>query len=202
MRGAGAPLVSPQIAASENIMRNSPLLVTLALLWAGCVGVMPRQNHSAAALAHALQALSPKVSAAEARRAAECAYTTSARLKHEYRIVGPAIFQNGLVNLGLREKGLCYHWTEDLLREMRRLDLKTLQIHWVVSHPGDFLESNALVLTPRGRPFTDGIVLDAWRHAGDLYWNATAVDRAFAWQEDHSEFARSKMTGPLRSPSI
>ncbi len=158
---------------------------------------MPRQNHSPAALANALQALSPRVSAAEARRAAECAYTTSVRLKHDYRILGPAIFQNGLVNLGLREKGLCYHWTEDLLGEMRRLNLKTLQVHWVVSHPGDFLESNALVLTARGQPFTDGIVLDAWRHAGDLYWNATTADRAFAWQEDHSDFARRKMAEPL-----
>lgn len=181
-------------------MRKHLLLLSFALLCTGCVGVMPRQNHSPAALANALQALSPKVSAAEAQRAAECAYTTSARLKHDYRIVGPAIFQNGLVNLGLRERGLCYHWTEDLLREMQRLDLKTLQIHWVVSHPGDLLESNALVLTARGQSFAEGIVLDPWRHAGNLYWNPTTADRAFAWQEDHSDFARRKMAESLRPP--
>jgi hypothetical protein len=181
-------------------MRNQVLLVTFAFLCAGCVGVMPRENHSPVALANALRGLSPKVSAVEARRAAECAYNTSIRLKHDYRIVGPAIFQNGLVNLGLREKGLCYHWTEDLLSEMQRLHLKTLQIHWVVSHPQDFLESNALVLTSRGQPFTDGIVLDAWRHAGDLYWNKTTADRAFPWEEDHSEFARRRMAGAPRPP--
>lgn len=173
----------------------------LALLAGGCAGVMPQQNHSPAALAHALEALSPTVNSAEARRAAECAYTTSLRLRKDYRIVGPAIFQNGLVNLGLREKGLCYQWTEDLLIEMRRLNLRTLEIHWAVSHPGDFLESNALVLTARGQPCADGIVLDAWRHAGHLYWNSVKADRAFDWHEDLSEYARSKLTAPLPAAS-
>jgi hypothetical protein len=181
-------------------MRSPLLLITLAFLYAGCVGVMPRENHSPAALANALQALSPAVSPTEARRAADCAYTTSARLKHDYQIVGPAIFQNGLVNLGLRQKGLCYHWTQDLLREMRRLDLHTLQIHWAVSHPRDFLESNALVITAHGQSFSGGVVIDAWRHAGDLYWNAVTADRAFPWKEDLSAYARKKMTEPLGPP--
>ena len=177
------------------------LIVLLVLLSAGCVGVMPRQNHTPLALADGLQALSPKVDAAEARRAAECVYTTSARLRKEYRIVGPAIFQNGLVNLGLRQKGFCYHWTEDLLVEMRRLHLQTLEIHWAVSHPGDFLESNALVLTARGQRFVDGIVVDPWRHAGDPYWNAVKADRAFDWHEDDSVYARRKLTEPLPAAS-
>ena len=189
------------LIALEEIMQTRFSLLLIALLFFGCVGEMPRQSHSPVALANALRALSPAVNAIEARRAAECAYTTSIRLRHDYRIVGPAIFQNGLVNLGLREKGLCYHWTEDLLPEMRRLDLKTLEIHWAVSHPGDFLESNALVLTARGQPFADGIVLDAWRHAGDLYWNTVTADRAFDWHDDHSDFARRKMIEPLPAPS-
>jgi hypothetical protein len=171
-------------------------LVAIAILFVGCVGEMPPQNNSPTALASALLALSPTVNPTEAQRAADCAYTRSARLKHDYRIVGPAVFQNGLVNLGFRQKGLCYHWTEDLLVEMRRLNLKTLEIHWAIAHPGSILESNALVLTARGQVLEGGVVLDAWRHAGHLYWNAVAADRAFPWHEDHSDYARRRMAAP------
>ncbi|MDQ6623775.1 MAG: hypothetical protein M3Y86_09885, partial [Verrucomicrobiota bacterium] len=81
-------------------MRNRLFLATVAFFLAGCAGQMPRQNNSPAALAGALSALSPKVRPAEAERAAECAYATGHRLAREYRVVGPAIFQNGLVNTG------------------------------------------------------------------------------------------------------
>ncbi|HEY1770912.1 MAG TPA: hypothetical protein VGG02_11735 [Chthoniobacterales bacterium] len=180
----------------EAAMRNRLFLAILMLLCAGCVGEMPREDNSPAALARALCALSPTVDRAEAERAADCAYATCARLKREYRVVGPAVFQNGLVNLGLREKGLCYQWTEDLLAALQPLHLRTLRIHWVIAHPGSYLESNALVLTARGQSVRDGIVLDAWRHAGRLYWNATAADRAFGWEEDHSAYARARMNAP------
>lgn len=179
-------------------MRNRLFLLAISLLCASCVGQMPRANNSPAALTSALVALSPTVQPTEAQRAAECAYTTSARLAKEYRVVGPAIFQNGLVNTGLREKGLCYHWTEDLLVALQKLDLQTLEIHWAISHPGNFLESNALVLTARGQPLEQGIVLDAWRHAGRLYWNAVPKDRAFPWQEDPSDYARSRLAAGAR----
>src|SRR5947209_13160181 len=96
-------------ATHEKIMANRLLIVAAALLFAGCVGEMPRKNNSPAALANALVALSPTVQPDEARRVAEIAYARSHELAHEYRVVGPAIFQNGLVNTGLREKGLCYH---------------------------------------------------------------------------------------------
>lgn len=170
------------------------LLLAVASTLVGCVGEMPRGTNSPTALASALMSLSPSVNARDARRAADCAYTTSARLKHEYRIVGPAVFQNGLINLGFRKKGFCYHYTEDLLADMQRLDLRTLQIHWAIAHPGTYFESNALVLTAPGQPLEEGIVLDPWRHAGKLYWNKAAADRAFGWHEDHSEYARERLS--------
>ena len=176
------------------------LFFAVALCLLGCAG-MPRENNSPQALAAALQALSPTVRPSEARRAAETAYAASERLKHEYRIVGPAVFHNGLVNLGLRDKGLCYHWTEDLLAALRPLQLKTLTIHWAIAHPGNILESNALVLTARGQPLKDGIVLDGWRHAGRLYWTTASNDHSFPWQEDNSEYARARMTGMMLQTS-
>ncbi len=160
---------------------------------------MPRGSASPAALASALTALSPSVNPEEARRAADCAYVTSARLAREYGIVGWAIFNNGLINTGLRNRGLCYHYTEDMLLAFKPLELKTLTVHWAIAHPGNMMESNALVLTARGQPLEQGIVLDGWRHAGRLYWNAAAVDTAFGWHEDTSDYARQKMADFARA---
>ncbi|MFL6567531.1 MAG: hypothetical protein ACJ8HQ_10055 [Chthoniobacterales bacterium] len=183
-------------------MRHRLFLLLVPLFVVGCVGEMPRGTNSPTALANALTALSPTVRSEEANRVAEVAYARSTELAREYRIVGPAVFQNGLVNTGLREKGLCYHWTEDLLAALQPLDLKTLQIHWAIAHPGSFLESNALVLTARGQPLEQGIVLDGWRHAGRLYWNAAAADRAFGWHEDRSDYARSRLASPTKAAAM
>lgn len=180
-------------------MRYRLFLLLLPLLLPACVGQMPRGTNSPAALASALTALAPSVRPNEANRVAEVAYVRSRELAREYRVVGPAVFQNGLVNTGLREKGLCYHWTEDLLAALQPLDLKTLEIHWAIAHPGSYLESNALVVTARGQPLEQGIVLDAWRHAGRLYWNAAAADRAFGWHEDRSEYAQSRLAAGTKA---
>jgi hypothetical protein len=183
----------------EVSIRHRLFLLVLPVLLVGCVGQMPRGTNSPTALANALVALAPTVRPDEANRVAEVAYARSRELAREYRIVGPAIFQNGLVNIGLREKGLCYHWTEDLLAALQPLNLKTLEIHWAVAHRGNFLESNALVLTARGQALEQGIVLDGWRHAGRLYWNAAAADRAFGWHEDRSDYARARLAAATKA---
>lgn len=67
------------------------------------------------ALAAQLCALSPRVRPKEAARVAQCAETTHRALARRYRAVGPAVFHNFLVNSGIRQRGLCYQWTEDLL---------------------------------------------------------------------------------------
>ncbi len=131
-------------------------------------------------LAQALRLLAPTVEATEADRAATCAYAAARELAREYRVVRPAILHNMLVNMGVRDRGLCYHWADDLEARLRALDLKSLELHRGVAGLGTYREHSSVVLTAVGQPFEEGIVLDAWRRGGKLFWLGVKKDR-YQW---------------------
>jgi cell division protein FtsB len=130
-----------------------------------------------------LAALNQQVNLLEAGLVAQTAITYSDQLAEEYQLVRPAVLHNVLIRMGLKDRGLCYHWTEDLLKELQSLDLKTYQFHWGVAHRGSELrEHNSVVITAKGQAFENGMVLDPWRNSGDLYWAIVKSDR-YPWQE-------------------
>ena len=130
-----------------------------------------------------LAALNQQVDLLEARQVAETAITYANQLAEEYRLVRPAVLHNLLIRIGLKDRGLCYHWTEDLLKQLQSLDLKTYQLHWGVAHRGSNLrEHNSVVITAKGQAFEKGMVLDPWRNSGDLYWALIKTDR-YPWKE-------------------
>ena len=124
-----------------------------------------------------LVALSETVDKTEALMVAETAVRESAVLAEEYQLVRPAVAHNLLIALGLKDRGLCYHWTEDLMKRLQALDLKSLQLYWGVAHRGSELrEHNCVVVTARGQSFFKGIVLDPWRNSGNLFWARVTKD--------------------------
>jgi hypothetical protein len=130
-----------------------------------------------------LAALNQQADLLEARQVAETAITYSNRLAEEYQLVRPAVLHNVMIRVGLKDRGLCYHWTEDLLKQLQSLELRTYQIHWGVAHRGSELrEHNSVVITAKGQAFEKGMVLDPWRNSGDLYWALIKADR-YPWQE-------------------
>ena len=129
-----------------------------------------------------LAALNQKADQKEARQVAEVAVTYSNQLAKEYQLVRPAVLHNVLIRLGLKDRGLCYHWTEDLLNRLQALDLRSYQLHWGVAHRGsDLREHNSVVITAWGQTFEKGMVLDPWRNSGDLFWALIETDR-YPWQ--------------------
>lgn len=117
----------------------------------------------------------------EARALADTAVRHGRVLARQYRMVRPIEIHNALVNLGFRKRGLCYQTAEDMYVRLRDLDLKTLRLHWGVAHRGDlWLEHSSVIVTARGRPFAEGLVLDAWRHSGRLRWATVGGDR-YPW---------------------
>jgi len=138
--------------------------------------VQKKDSANAEALAKHLAALSPRVDRNEAKLVAECAYATVARLRPEYSMFGTPIFNNFLVYHGLRKRGYCYQWTEDLLLVLDTLKLKTLELHWGEAYAGTWRENNCLVVTAKGQPFDRGMILDCWRHFGHLRWNLVPSD--------------------------
>ena len=130
-----------------------------------------------------LATLNRQANLPEAKQAAETAIMYSYRLADEYQLVRPAVLHNVLIRVGLKDRGLCYHWTEDLLKQLQLLELKTYQLHWGVAHRGSELrEHNSVVITASGQAFERGVVLDPWRNSGDLYWSLVRTDR-YPWQE-------------------
>jgi hypothetical protein len=138
--------------------------------------VPKKDSAKAEALANQLAALSRRVDPNEANLLSDCAYATVARLREEYQMFGTPIFNNFLIYHGLRKRGYCYQWTEDLLVSLDTLKLKTLELHWAESYAGTYRENNCLVVTAKGQPFDRGMILECWRHFGHLRWNLVPSD--------------------------
>jgi len=139
-------------------------------------------------LADELAALSSRVNRDEAKLLADCAFTTVTKLRREYRMFGTPIFNNFLIYHGLRKRGYCYQWSEDLLTTLDALRLKSLELHWGEYDPGTWRENNCIVVTAKGQPFNRGIMLECWRHLGHLYFGPVASD----WETyvENSTYAR------------
>jgi hypothetical protein len=126
----------------------------------------------------------------EAQRVATCAYTTGQELQREWRVVWPAGVQNFLVNTGRRKGGLCFQWATELLIRLDAMKLKTLEFHWAESFAGLPSEHNVIVVTAKGQPFAQGILLDNWRYGGNLVYGPVAADPNYRWTENSAEAAR------------
>jgi len=208
------PLVSPQSQDSPPATDRSShrplcrrqifsLVSLLAVLLAGasCRTLRPPSAYAAphlaaeeTELADALRQLSPTVQPAEAGRAARVTVRTVTDARHTNGLHGGALRRNVAINLGLEHWGLCWHWTELLGQKLRDADFRTLEIHWACAHPGStFREHNAVVVTARGQPFADGLVIDPWRRGGQLTWIPVADDR-YPWNHDAAAESRWKQT--------
>jgi hypothetical protein len=139
-------------------------------------------------LADELASLSPRVNRDEAKLLADCAFVTVTKLRREYRMFGTPIFNNFLIYHGLRKRGYCYQWSEDLLLALDKLHLKSLDLRWGEYDPNTWRENNCIVVTAKGQPFNRGIMLECWRHLGHLYFGPVASD----WEHyvENSAYAR------------
>jgi hypothetical protein len=164
--------------------------------------VPAKDSAKAEELAKQIAALSRRVDPNEAKLLAECAYSTVARLRQEYSMFGTPIFNNFLVYHGLRKRGYCYQWTEDLLLALDRLKLKTLELHWGESYVGTWRENNCLVVTAQGQRFDHGMILECWRHFGHLRWNLVPSDQDRYYENArYAEMVRSRAAWKTFGPA-
>lgn len=159
------------------------LAFSSAIILTGCLHLpKPANQAQINALQFALISLHSHVQTNEAAQVATLAYDYPRQLASEYRLVRPPLFHNLLINIKLKQRGLCYQWAEDLAAKLQTLRLESLEIHWGVYRAGTFREHNTVVITAWNQPFTNGIVLDPWRHSGELAWASVTHD-AYAWVE-------------------
>ena len=164
-----------------------------------------RDLPSMRALTNQINALSPRVDPREANLLAQCVYFTANRLRREYGVIGPplfvnSLFNNFLVNTGIRKRGLCFQWSEDMLASLDALKLTSLELHWGEARAGTARENNAIVVTAKGAAFENGIVIDCWRHSGRVHWSSVAADHFFPWRENaaYARFIRARSKAPIK----
>jgi hypothetical protein len=188
----------------SRLLNRSAVAVTIFVAWTSVAAdqrqgtafsqVTSSDSAAAQALANQLTALSPSVRPEEARRLADRVYAVASQLRREYGVIWPPLFNNFLVNRGIRKRGLCFQWAEDLLVSLDALKLTSLELHWGEAYAGSWQESNCVVVTAKGQPFKYGIILDCWRHSGHLYWRAAATDKV-SWAENraYARLVRDKL---------
>ncbi|MDP9004920.1 MAG: hypothetical protein M3N12_09050, partial [Verrucomicrobiota bacterium] len=142
------------------------------------------------ALRARLVALAPSVKPEEARRVASIAYTTGRELARKWNMVSSPTVQCFLINIGLRKGGYCFQFATELLLRLDAQKLQTIELHWAESDAGTDTEHNVIVVTARGQPFAEGILLDNWRHSGHLLWGPLNGDPEHTWQENKDALAR------------
>lgn len=102
-------------------------------------------------------------------------------LANQYGLMWPPNYQNVLVNLGKREKGLCYQWARDMDAHIGKRKYKTLTMARAVANQGGMYEHNVLTVAAKGHGIDDAIILDPWRHNSILYWVRTKDDPNYQW---------------------
>ena len=160
------------------------LLCLCALMLSACAQAPSTASDPVAELALSIRSLGPDVDPVEARRAAELSYSHAAQLARDYAVTDPPILHNTKVNAGLRERGLCYHYAEDMQARLDQEGFESLTILRAIAEPRNAfrIEHSSPVIAARGGDIYDGIVLDAWRHGGALFWAPTVEDTRYDWE--------------------
>jgi len=130
----------------------------------------------------AIRSLSAEVDEAEAKAFSRAAILYPRYLAQRYELVSPPNLHNFLITVGLKERGLCYHWAGDLMAYLKKQKFNSFDLYRAVARQGRINEHSSIVVTARGRPFAEGIVLDAWRNSSDLYFEKVTLDKEYRWE--------------------
>ena len=119
----------------------------------------------------------------EAARAASVAFSHTRELALQYEITDPPLIHNTKVNLGLRPRGLCWHWAEDMEKRLDAEGFETLEMHRAIAEGrGVRIDHSTAIISSKGDVYTKGVVLDPWRTGGELFFAPVAEDTRYFWE--------------------
>ncbi len=163
-----------------------PFLLLLIVLLHGCAFPLEPADQRAArteTLTREIMALSSVVSRQEAHDFAATAVETSAELGKKYDVALSPWLHNASILVGVKDRGLCYQYAEDLYASLKVIRNEHLQMHYVAANRGQFSEHHALTVVVRDAPWDSGLILDAWRKNGNLYFVPLKEDK-YPWIDD------------------
>ena len=155
----------------------------ISFFFAGCGGNGPVVSQAnIEELSHLLQSLDHGVSQTEASQLSKDVFYKTQQLTEEFEMTSPPQFHNFLVTVGIREKGLCYHWSDALYLYLLGKNYDAFEFHLMGANIGEyFYEHNALIVVAKGGKIKEGIIIDPWRNAGELYFSKAGNDPKYIW---------------------
>ena len=168
------------------VSRSAVPLLLLTLVLAGCAFPLEEAGQRTARvedLTRELMALSPEVPPQEAREFALKAVETSAELGRKYQVNLRPWLHNASILVGLKQRGLCYQYADDLYDNLKEVKSSHLQLRYVAANPGQVSEHHALTVVVLGAAWDSGLILDAWRRNGNLVYGPLKAD-SYAWLDD------------------
>lgn len=187
--------------AALRLFVTRGLIVACAALLAACSATTDNTGGRAGQVARletAIMGLGPDVDPQEAARAAHVAFAYTDQLVQEYEIVDPPLVHNTKVNMGLKPRGLCYHWARDIHTRMAQERFSTLAFTQTVANADNpiLLEHTSAVIMARGDDYMDGLVLDPWRTGGQMHFQPVRGDK-YDWKLRADFPARPRSNGAV-----
>lgn len=159
-------------------------LVLLSFFLVGCVTTAPlNSQNDLRQLSTLLQSLDKNISQEEAKQLSQDIFHQTQMLTKEFELTSPPVWHNFLVNVGVREKGLCYHWSDALYVYLSKKQYDSFDFHQMGADIGKyFMEHNVLVVVSKGGKLEDGVIIDPWRDSGKVYFSKVSEDTKYKWK--------------------
>ncbi len=155
-----------------------------SLFLTGCTVTIPSVSQTKIVkLSKLLQSLDKRISKDEAMYLSQNIFHETETLIQEFELTSPPLFHNFLVNVGIREKGLCYHWSDTLYMHLSKNNYPSFEFHLVGANIGEYwYEHNALIVVKKDGNIDNAIIIDPWRDSGELYFSKVSEDTKYMWK--------------------
>lgn len=166
------------------MLRHWFKIVLFSFFFSGCVTAVPSiSQQKVIQLSVLFGSLDKTISQEEAMRLSQDIFSKTQLLSKEFKLTSPPLWHNFLVNAGIREKGLCYHWSDALYAYLSKKHYNSFEFHQMGSDIGEyFFEHNVLVVISKGGKVEEGIIIDPWRNSGNIYFSKVSEDTRYKWK--------------------
>jgi len=132
-------------------------------------------------LQNKLQSLSTSVNPREAQDMSVFALNYTKVLANKYEVILSPNFHNFLINIGLKSRGLCYNYADDLSLALKQRAYQSFRLYRVIHKKGTIREHSAVLVRAKDRD-DKAVILDGWRNSGILYFSYLKDDSNYNWK--------------------
>ena len=158
--------------------------LVLLFLLVGCADtVTPLTQTEVSRLATLFRTLDTTITQEKALKLSQDIFWKTEDLRKEFNRTSNPLWHNFLVNTGMRNKGLCYHWSDALYMYLSSKDYASFEFHLMGANIGEYWsEHNVLMVVGKDSKMQEGIIIDPWRDSEKLYFSKGKDDTDYVWK--------------------